>query len=131
MEFSLVAFIINIIHFCMVAYVIVAPFINVAPILILNLSYTVCLMTHWYFNNNLCCLTVFESYITGSSHDKTFIHKIVDPIYNISDYSLNKLVWAVTIVSFLITVYKVYRYTMSLDKLTLDAFVKLKFFNLD
>jgi len=124
---NIVSFFINIIHFIMVSFVIISPFLNIPPVLLLNLSYTICLMIHWYFNSNICCLTIFEGYITGKPLNQTFIHKIIDPIYNISENSLNNVVWIVTIISFLITLYKLYKYTMSLDKITLKSFTRFKF----
>lgn len=112
---------INLFHLCLVLFTIVAPFTDRPGILILHISYTISLLSHWYLNDNSCCLTLFESTLTGSDSKDTFMHKLISPMYNISETKLSKLVWLSTILLLLVSSYKYYIYLKTLKIVTVQA----------
>jgi hypothetical protein len=66
-------------------------------------------MTHWYFNNDICCLTLLESYIRGVKTDKTFIYSLVSPIYSgVTEPLLSKITWIITGISMAVSIYKLF-----------------------
>lgn len=113
--------IINIFHTFLVFFTIFAPFTDRPGILLLHISYSVSLLTHWYLNNNSCCLTLFESTIRGVKTSNTFMHKLVSPMYNISESKLSKLVWIFTILLMSLSIYKFYTYITTLKTVSLEA----------
>ncbi len=112
---------INLFHLFLVLFTIVAPFTDRPGILILHISYTISLLSHWYLNDNSCCLTIFESTITGSDTTDTFMHKLISPMYNISETNLSKLVWFSTIALLILSSYKMYKYISSLETVTIQS----------
>lgn len=100
----------NILHISIILFVLIVPFTDIPGLLTLNISLTLSLISHWLFNNNTCCLTLFESYITGAESSETFIHKIISPIYDINEYTLNNMMWILTIFSMIFSIYKLYIY---------------------
>lgn len=113
---------IYIVHVIVILFVVIAPFLNIPGLLTLHIVYTICLMTHWYFNNNICCLTVAEGYLRGIKPSETFIHEFIKPMYDINENVLNKYIWIITIIMFLISSYKLYNYINSIDNLTIKHF---------
>lgn len=104
----MLSILISIIHLLLVLFVVVTPFSNLPGLLLLNIITCLSLLLHWFLNNNTCSLTIIESYLRGVNSDQTFIHRIVDPVYSISEHSLNKIIWLVTILSLAISSYKLY-----------------------
>ena len=101
--------IISIVHFLAIIFVVIAPFSNLPGVLTINITYTMSLLTHWYFNNDICCLTLLESYIRGVKTDKTFMYSLVSPIYSgISEPFLSKLSWGITVISLGVSFYKLF-----------------------
>lgn len=114
-----ISLIINAFHILLVLFTIIAPFIDRPGILLLHIVHIISLLTHWYFNNNSCCLTLLEKLITGKETADTFMHKLISPIYDISETSLNNIVWVVTLSLLLMSSYKLYKYLNSLEKIEL------------
>lgn len=97
-------------HIVIIIFMITAPFTNSLSILILHLTFTISLLLHWKMNSNVCCLSYTEAYLRGTSINETFMNKFIEPVYNISDYQLNKVIWISTIILGLITAYKIYNH---------------------
>jgi hypothetical protein len=105
---NILADIIWIIHCFIVLFIILAPFSNTPAILILHAISSISLMLHWWASSDVCCLTVLESNLRGLDRKDTFLHKFIAPIYNISEYNLNNLIWTITLITFSISIYKLY-----------------------
>ena len=86
---SLLANLITIIHVVIVIFTIIGPFSNNKNLLIVYTALAFSLINHWSFNDDTCCLTVIENKISGS--ESSFIHKIVSPIYKISNEVIKRL----------------------------------------
>jgi hypothetical protein len=47
---------------------------------------------HWITNDDTCCLTQLEIYFTGQDKAKTFMSRVLDPVYNVSDDASGRLI---------------------------------------
>lgn len=47
---------------------------------------------HWIMNDDTCCLTQMEMYFTGEEKSKTFMARVLDPVYNVDDDTAGKLI---------------------------------------
>ena len=121
-------YIVSYIHFLAVLFVIAAPLSNSPGILILNTTYTMSLMAHWYFNSNICCLTLVESQLLNKKTSDTFMHQLVAPIYDgFTEPFLSNVSWVITIISFVVSVYKFFTITKikSLSDISLKKVFKI------
>lgn len=101
----ILATIIRILHIMLIFFILFAPFSNIAPILILNITCTWCLLVHWAANNDICFLTLMEAKLRGIDYRKGFLHQFVAPVYNISDKQMSQYAHGVVVSSLLISVY--------------------------
>ena len=101
--------IIRFIHYLLVIFVVLAPFANHAPILIIHVSLCICLLTHWWSNSDVCSLSVFEAKLRGIEYTKTFMHSIVNGVYNIDDSTISYLCKAGTISLMFVSIYYLYK----------------------
>lgn len=124
MEF--LANLIYFLHSLLVLFYILAPFSDIPGFLTLHITLSMSLFTHWYFNNSACCLTILESSLRGVSSDDTFIHRLVSPIYNIPETSLNTIVYIVSGLLFGVSLYKLIIHLLRKDTLSIDTFLGLK-----
>lgn len=60
---------------------------------------------HWICLNDTCALTMLEQYITGKKSNETFIGRIVNPVYNISNVEIQLL----TFLLLCLAIYKYYK----------------------
>ena len=97
--------IIRILHIMIIVFILIAPFANEAPILILHITGAWCLLVHWVANNDVCFLTLMEGKLRGIDYKKGFLHQFVAPVYNISSESLSKLSYIVVLTSMMISLY--------------------------
>lgn len=101
----ILAFIIRIIHYMIIAFILLAPFSNLAPLLILNITGCWSLLVHWSANNDVCCLTLLEGQLRGIDYQKGFLHQFISPVYKISDKNLSNVSHYVVVMSMLISFY--------------------------
>ncbi len=101
----ILATIIRIIHIMIITFVLVAPFSQLAPILILNITGCWSLLVHWAANNDVCCLTLMEAKLRGIHYKEGFLHQFVSPVYKISDEQISQIAYYVVIISMLLSVY--------------------------
>ncbi len=111
----ILAFIIQIIHYLIIAFILLAPFSNLAPILILNISSCWSLLVHWYANNDICCLTLLEGKLRGINYQQGFLHQFISPVYKISNKNLSIISHYVVIFSILLSFYNLLK-TKSFSK---------------
>ncbi len=107
----LLADIIYVFHIFIILFVILAPFSNYSPILLLHVTGCISLLIHWYANNNMCSLTLIESKLRGIEEYESFSHKFIAPIYDISKTSWSKICYVITLTVFTISLYKLINHT--------------------
>lgn len=105
---NILANFISILHIFVVLFVIFAPFSSILYILILHVSFAICLLLHWRNNSDICSLSLIESKLRGLDYTETYMHRLISPIYNISESELSKLCYIITITAMLISIYKIY-----------------------
>lgn len=98
---------IYIFHCMVILFVVFTPLLTEVPaLLILHSMFCFTLMVHWAANSNACSLTVIESQLRGINTSEAFTHQFIKGIYEISECEWNNLIWFITIVVFIISVYK-------------------------
>ena len=84
--------VIFLIHVSMFIFLLFAPFCTTKlkwiQVHILSL---LCILIHWYLNDNTCCLTLMEIYARRAAgenvtYNDTFFSKIFNPVYQIPDH---------------------------------------------
>ena len=95
-------------HLLVILFIILAPFTKIPAILILHITFSICLLVHWGANNNMCSLTMMECYLRGLPPNDTFMHQLISPMYDISSSDLNELVHIVTYLTMFISIYYLY-----------------------
>ena len=80
---------IQIIHFFIVAFFVLAPFTNDVGAWALHAMLVPLLYLHWTLNDDTCALTVLECWVTGKEKHQSFVHSIVGPIYNVDPKYIN------------------------------------------
>ena len=107
MSSILLANIIYIFHILVILFVLLAPFTNIVSLLVLHFVFSLCLLVHWNLNENICALSVFESYLRGMDRQTTFTHSFIAPIYDIGSSEWGELCTLITIVMLFISLYKI------------------------
>lgn len=103
----LLPFAIHVFHTLVVLFIVLAPFLtNIPSYLILHITSCFSLLVHWWGNSDVCSLTVMEAQLRGVSREEALTHKFIAPVYNIGDNTWNQLLYAVTIILMLTSVYK-------------------------
>lgn len=107
----LLAWLIRIIHYLVVAFFVIVPFTNDQRLLSVHFIGVPFLILHWLTNQSTCALTEMEKFLTGKVDDgETFIGKIVGPVYKFQSLeSADTFVWVVLVLLWLFTLYKLKR----------------------
>jgi len=107
MDFTLLlANLVSIFHIIVVLFVLFAPFSNIPAMLILHVTFSISLLTHWYGNSDVCSLTYLESFLRGQPYTEGFTYKFIAPMYNISQTQWSQLCYILTIGLMYISIYK-------------------------
>jgi hypothetical protein len=93
-------------HILIVLFIIITPFTNILSLLILHVTFSICLLLHWKANSNVCSLSLLESYLRGVERDSTFSHQFIAPIYDISSSEWCSISTIITIVLLFISLTK-------------------------
>lgn len=107
----ILANIIFLFHCLIIAFVILAPFSNIPALLVLHISFTICLFVHWYANSNACSLSLLEASLRGTDTSNTFTHQFIAPMYDISSSDWSNFVWIITTILLCISLYTLYNNT--------------------
>lgn len=67
------------------------------------------LFFHWAMNDDTCFLTQVEEYLTEQPKERTFVGRVVGPIYNMSDDVIGKLIKSVLFSLWIFVQYKLGR----------------------
>ena len=93
-------FVVKAIHALVVAWAVIAPFSKWKHLRLTYVIFAPFLMLHWLLNNDTCALTTIECALRGLDDcSDSFVHKIVSPIYKISDSTARAIAWTFTLVS--------------------------------
>jgi len=95
------------IHMIITAFVLLAPFSDRLSFLILHVTFAATLMLHWATNSNICCLSLLESWVRKVELSQTFLNRIIEPVYVISEYKLSMVIWSATALLACVSLYKV------------------------
>lgn len=104
----MLADLVKLIHIVFVLFVVLVPFTNNEFWLTIHFIIVPFVMLHWLTNQSVCAFTELEKMLRGTTEDsETFIGQIVGPIYKFqSPGQENMFVWFVTIVLWLVTLFK-------------------------
>jgi hypothetical protein len=95
-------------HLGVVLFVLLAPFSNILPLLLLHIVFSLSLLLHWVANNNVCSLSVLEAKLRGTTFQQSFTHKFIAPVYDMSQTSYSRLCYVVVIALMVTSAYKMY-----------------------
>ena len=95
-------------HLGLVLFSLFAPLCNTPDILLLHLSWCICVIVHWMANNDTCSLSVFEAQLRGIRYDEGFMHKFIAPVYDISKSDWILVCYIVTVFVGVLSLYKLW-----------------------
>ena len=107
MKSEFLANVIWVLHMLFVLWVVVVPFTDNEPMLVLHLMVIPSLWTHWILNQDTCMLTITERYFRGCDSKESFFHNLVSPVYKIGDSAVQQAAWIASGILWSITLYKV------------------------
>ena len=94
------------IHIALFCYGLMVPFVGSIKEL-KSFSFIIpVLLFHWATNDDTCFLTQLEAYFSNKSNDRTFIGRIVGPIYNLDDNTLGKFTKSIFFLLWVFVQYK-------------------------
>jgi hypothetical protein len=96
---SVTANFIRLLHTLLVLFVIGVPFLADNQswcIFAIHCMTVITLLVHWWTKQSACFLTLLESTLRGIPSHRSFMHSIVNPVYQIDDTELKRLVHLVT-----------------------------------
>ncbi len=96
-----------VLHIAFVLWVLIVPFTNNEPMLVLHLIVLPFLWFHWWVNDDTCALTLAERSLRGVPSEESFFHNLVSPVYKIRDSDMRTASWAISILLWLVTLAKV------------------------
>lgn len=82
---------------------VITPFIAKRPLLLAYSLLIPFIFFHWAINDDTCALTQLECLLTNEPKDKTFMGRLIGPIYNVSDDMIGKLTKGLFFTLWLIT----------------------------
>jgi hypothetical protein len=64
------------------------------------------LFYHWAVNNDTCALTILEQYFTETPKEKTFMQRLIGPVYNIPNDQIGQLTKTIWFLLWLVVQYR-------------------------
>ena len=95
-------------HTIVILFVLFGPFLNSPALWVLHITFSISLLVHWWGNNNMCSLSLFEAKLRGLDYTDSFSHQFIAPIYDISKTQWSQLSYIVTITLMSISIYYLY-----------------------
>jgi hypothetical protein len=97
---QLIVWLIRILHFLLVLYLILTPFLSSnTSFLKLHIFILMFIILHWQLNSNECALTMIECYLTGESKHKSFFGRLVSPVYTLQNSQIRMLTYLLLLYS--------------------------------
>lgn len=94
-------------HLVFVVWVLVVPFTNNEPMLVLHLIVIPFLWLHWWMSDDTCALTLMERHLRGVPAEESFFHNLVSPVYKIRDGDVRVVSWMLSVLLWMVTLSKV------------------------
>jgi hypothetical protein len=107
------------IHVLVVFAGIAIPFIGSPQILTLYSIIIPFLFYHWAVNDDTCFLTQVEVFVTDTPKERTFMGRLVGPIYNLSDDTIGKLMKTLLFGLWFFVQFKLGRVPLDFDQIKL------------
>lgn len=95
-------------HTLVILFILIGPFLNSPALWVLHITFSISLLVHWYGNNNMCSLSMFEAKLRGLDYTNSFSHQFIAPIYDISNTQWSTLCYIITITLMTISIYYLY-----------------------
>lgn len=95
-------------HTLVILFILLGPFLNSPALWVLHITFSLSLLVHWYGNNNMCSLSIFEAKLRGLDYTDSFSHQFIAPIYDISQSQWSTLCYIITITLMSISIYYLY-----------------------
>lgn len=95
-------------HVSIVLFVLIAPFTNILALLVIHVAFCVTLLVHWWFNSNVCSLSVIEANLRSVPYTDSWTHQFIAPVYEINKTTWSHIAWGITILLMLVSVHKIY-----------------------
>ena len=80
------------IHAVIIIAALLVPFIGDRQLLEMYSLFIPFIFFHWTVNDDTCALTKLEEYMTNEPKERTFMGRLVGPIYNVSDDEIGKFI---------------------------------------
>ena len=88
--------IIRIFHLCILLFLLCSPFYN-KKMLLFSIALIIYIFYKWKIDGS-CFLTKVEYYLSGEKEEKGFIYRLINPFFNIEEYSFHKKLEVFTII---------------------------------
>jgi len=105
---ALLANLVWLLHMAFIAWMVMVPFSDNEPMLVLHLFTVPFLWFHWIMNDDTCSLTLIEMKLRGlETCEKSFFYSLVSPVYKPKDDDVRAVAWVAAIGLWLVTLSKV------------------------
>ena len=102
-------------HIGTILFVLGFPFIDdIFPnfdfplLLILHITFGICILIHWLGKNDKCSLTLVESILRDKHPKDTLFHQFISPIYTLPENEYDSIYYFILISVISVSVYKLY-----------------------
>lgn len=86
------------VHLAWAAFVALAPALTSdRSVLLAHAVMVPALWLHWVTNEDTCALTELEKWARGVDDDSSFVHSVVSPVFRLSEPTLRRVSWAVSV----------------------------------
>lgn len=96
-----------VLHIILVLWIVITPFTNNEPMLVLHVMVIPFLAMHWITGNDTCALTLMERYLRGCDSKDSFFHNLVSPVYKIDDKVIGNIAWVAALALWSVSLSKV------------------------
>ena len=105
------------IHFCFLLWILVTPFMNDRRQLEFYGMIIPFIFYHWSVNDDTCAMTQLEMMLTNQEKEKTFMHRVVSPIYEMEENDVNKITKTVFFTLWAFSQYRLGHFSMFTEDL--------------
>lgn len=106
---NVIADLVSFIHWWMLCFVCLVPFIGDMYFIVVNLVFMFGIMFHWFLNSNVCALTILEKTLRGVADDgQTFFGKIFGKVYSVANDS--PIYWYGIVFLVIVSLIKIFTY---------------------
>lgn len=95
-------------HCLIILFVVITPFTQIPALLVLHITFAICLLLHWHLNSNVCSLTLIEANLRGMQTTDTFTYQFIAPVYDISTSDWSNIIYFITYITMFLSIYHLY-----------------------